>query len=293
LHVLFTPAAWNTIRLAPKTNGGGTLNWFRDFAAQHGDIPPVRNVEAAPEPMRQELIDAIYYVANQTGGELNADRDLYFTIIQSLGYEAAGQPHAGRRQRIGRDVSRQETHWIRIYDLIVRLWPEFQRVGFHEIYREAVNRILAAHGIAWDLGEDGHLHRVLPDAAQAQIEVAFAELSRPEYAPALALFDAARDAYDARPRRDRDACINIFQALEATVQIRYAMLGRTLDDVLAVLRRRQDLNAQALDIVNALNVLRHRNFGHGMAEQFRLSGAEVDFTYLACIGATLFLTRTI
>jgi hypothetical protein len=269
------------------------LNWFRDFTAQHGDIPPVRNVEAAPDPMRQELVDAIYYSANQTGGELSVDRDLYFTIVQSLGYEAAGQPHAGRRQRIGRDVSSQDTHWTRIYDLIVRLWPEFQRVGFQEIYREAVNRILAAYGIAWNLGEDGHLHRVLPEAAQAQVQVAFAELSQPQYEPALALFNAARDAYDARPRRDRDACMNIFQAVESAAQIRYAMPGRLLDDVLGALRRRQILNAEVLGILDALNVLRHRNFGHGMAEPFRLSGADVDFTYISSIGAILLLTRTI
>jgi hypothetical protein len=36
---------------------------------------------------------------------------------------------------------------------------------------------------------------------------------------------------------------------------------------------------------------RFRNFGHGMAAPFNLTGAETDFAYLACIGGILLHTR--
>ena len=86
-------------------------------------------------------------------------------------------------------------------------------------YRTSVNRILAAHRIAWDLGEDGQLHRVLPLAAQTQIETAFRELSHPGFAPALQLFHDAMAAYDDRPQRDRDTCSSSFDALESVAKI--------------------------------------------------------------------------
>jgi hypothetical protein len=242
--------------------------------------------------MRPEIVDAIYHVAGQTDGRLDADRDLYLTIIQSLGYDAAGNPQAGRRQRIGRDIASQETHWTRVYDLIVRLWPEFQRVGFHEIYREAINRILAAHGVAWDLGEDGRLHRVMPIPGQAQVAVAFAELAVLRYAPALALANAARDAYDDRPRRDRDACSNIFDAMESVAKEKFGMPHSTFGQVVAQIRQTQALNEQIIGVLEAINTLRNRNFGHGMVAPFSLTGPEVDFTYLTCIGAILLLSRT-
>jgi hypothetical protein len=74
--------------------------------------------------------------------------------------------------------------------VIARLSPEFQRVGAETAYREAVNRILAAYGVAWDLGSDGKLHRVLPAAAQAQVVAGLAELAgNAQFAPALDLFN--------------------------------------------------------------------------------------------------------
>ena len=268
------------------------MNWIRDFSVQEGHVPPARNVEDAPQGVRQEFVDAVYLVAAQTEGMLDADRDLYLTIIQCLGYEAAGNPQAGRRQRIGRDISRQETDWTRVYDLIVRLWPEFQRVGFHEVYRESVNRILAAHAVAWDLGADGRLHRVLPEAALAQVQAAITELSVPRYAPALALANAARDAYDARPRRDRDACSNIFDALESVAKEKFGMPHATFGQVVAHIRQRQGLNEQIIGLLESINTLRNRNFGHGMVAPFSLTGQQVDVTYLTCIGAILLFSRT-
>ncbi len=268
------------------------MNWIRDFSMQHGQVPPARDVEDATESMRHELVDAIYLAAGQSQGTIDADRDLYFVIVQSLGYEAAGRPHAGRRQRIGRDISRQQTHWARVYDLIVRLWPEFHSVGFHEIYRGEVNRVLAAHGVAWDLGGDGRLHRVLPAAAQAQVSAALTELSDARYAPALTLFNAARDAYDDRPQRDRDACANIFDAMESVAKIKYNRPNDTFGQVKNYIEQNNFLRPEVINVLTALNQLRNQNFGHGMAVQFNLSGAEVDFVYLTCISAILLLTRT-
>ncbi|MCI0351451.1 MAG: hypothetical protein L0Z53_18670 [Acidobacteriales bacterium] len=242
--------------------------------------------------MRHELIDAIYLVAGQTEGALDADRDLYLTAIQSLGYFASANPHGGRRQRIGRDISGHETHWTRVLDLIVRLWPEFRRVGFQEIYRAEINRILAVHGIAWDLGADGRLHRVLPAAAEAQVEGAIQELSEPDYAPALALFNAARDAYDDWPRRDRDACSNIFDALESVAKIKYNRPNDTFGQVKNHIQQNNLLRQEVIDIFTVMNQLRNGHFGHGMAVHFALSPAEVDFVYLTCIGAILLLCRT-
>lgn len=266
------------------------MNWTRGFTHREEIEQPVRNVEGAPDAMRQEIIDAFYLVANQTGGLLNINRDLYFTIIQNLGFEATGNPHAGRRQRIGRDILQVE--WPRIYDLLERLWPEFQQHGFHEIYRENINRILAAHGIAWDLGEDGQFHRVLPLAAQAQINAAIAELSDPCYAAALELFNSARDDYDNRPRNDRDACSNAFDALESVAKIKYQMPDSTFGQVVTHIRQTHCLNDQITGTLDAINTLRNRNFGHGMNIPFNLNPAEVDFTYLTCIGGILLFTRT-
>lgn len=268
------------------------MNWVRNFSDQEGHVPPLRNVEDAPPHMRQEFVDAVYLAAGESNGRLDVDRDLYLTIIQSLGYEAAGNPHAGRRQRIGRDISREETNWTRVYDLIVRLWPEFQRVGFEGVYRDATNRILTAYGSAWELQDDGRLQRVLPRAAQAQVVAAFAELGDAQYAPSLALFNSARDAYDDRPRRDREACGNVFDALESVAKIKYNRPNETFGQVKNYIVQNHLFRQEIVDVFTALNDMRNGHFGHGMAVQFDLSGPEVDFVYLNCIGSILVLTRT-
>ncbi|MGH9792574.1 MAG: hypothetical protein ACRD5W_15305 [Candidatus Acidiferrales bacterium] len=148
------------------------------------------------------------------------------------------------------------------------------------------------HGAAWDLGEDGQLLRVLPVAAQAQIVAAIAELEDARYAPALALFSAARHAYDDGPRRDRDACCNVFDALESVGKIKYNRPNDTFGQVKNHIEQNNLARREIVDIFTALNQMRNQHFGHGMAVQFNLSGAEVDFVYLNCIGSILLLTRT-
>jgi hypothetical protein len=266
------------------------MSWIRDFSAREGHLPPLRNVDdSAPDRMRQELVDAFYVVANGAAGGLDADRDLYLIIEQSLGVQAAGNPQSGRRQRVGRDIASAE--WQRVYDLIVRLWVEFRRVGLHEVYRENVNRILAAHGVVWDLGADAHLHRVMPPPVTEQVTAVITELNQPQFEPARLLFNAAREAFDARPRRDRDSCSNAFDALESIAKVRFGMPDAAFGQVLVHLRQNDLLNGQVLGILEAINTLRNRNFGHGMVAPFALCPEEVDFTYLSCLAGILLFAR--
>ena len=127
-------------------------------------------------------------------------------------------------------------------------------------------------------------------AAQVQVNEAFAELNDPRYSPALALFNAGRQAYDDRPRQDRDSCANIFDALESVAKEKFAMPHATFGQVVAHIRQTQSLNEQIVGVLEATNTLRNRNFGHGMAVPFNLSAPEVDFTYLICIGGILMIT---
>src|SRR5260370_15007957 len=195
------------------------MGGIRHFGEQEGHAPPLRNIDNdAPAPMRQELLAVIYDLLPQGGAAVH-DELIYYGIEQVLGVQAAGNPIAGWQQRLGRDLANAD--WVRIYDIIGWAWEQFQRGLLQDVVRLNINRVLAAHGVVWDLGEDGRLHRVVPLAAQAQINTAFTELNVPQYAPALALFNAARDAYDDRPRRDRDACTNIFDAVESVAKIKY------------------------------------------------------------------------
>ncbi|HEY1656030.1 MAG TPA: hypothetical protein VGF86_13050 [Candidatus Tumulicola sp.] len=64
---------------------------IRGFTSGEGRVPVARDVQDAPEGLRQELVDAIYLVADGTTSPLSqqrglsADDDLYFIIEQSLG----------------------------------------------------------------------------------------------------------------------------------------------------------------------------------------------------------------
>jgi hypothetical protein len=191
--------------------------------------------------MRQEVLAAIYDLLPQSGPALT-EQQIYYGIEQMLGVQAAGNPMAGWRQRLGRDLGNAE--WVRIYDVIGWTWSQFQRAGLQEVFRENINRVLAAHGVVWELEGDGRLHRVLPVAGQAQVAAAFAELTAPQYAPALALANAAGEAYDARPRRDRDACRNIFDAMESVAKEKYGMPNSTFGQVVGHIRQAGGMNEQ-------------------------------------------------
>jgi hypothetical protein len=238
--------------------------------------------------MRQEFVDLVFSIAEHNQDEIPPEH-IYRVTCQSLGIATSGFPSSGYRHAAGRDV--RKVDWPRIYDLIARLWPDFDRQGFGHKYREGVNKILAAYLTAWELDEQGRLYRILPIAALNQVTAAFGELQAERFAPALDLYNAGRDAYDDRPRRDRDACSNMFDAMESVAKEKYQMPNYTFGQVVAQIPQTGTMNPQITNVLSALNDLRNKNFGHGMTTPFQLSSAEVDFTYLSCVGGILLLTR--
>jgi hypothetical protein len=248
---------------------------IRAFTSQLDDQGDGRPIDDdAPPGLRQEFIDAAFHVL-QSAPNFTDGRPIYDIVAQSLGVAPSRQPYAGFRHAIGRDLSKAD--WQRVYDLICRLWPEVVRWDMQTDYRAAVNRILAAYRVAWDLGEDGQLHRVLPPAAQSQIEAAFRELSRPAFGPALQLFRDAMTAYDDRPRRDRDTCCSIFDALESVAKAVFEMPTKTFGDVLAEVCKRQAMSPDTIAVLQKLYDMANNHFRHGMTTPWTLKVAEVDF----------------
>jgi hypothetical protein len=265
------------------------MNWIRDFGMQEG-APLARTLEDAPREMRQELVDVFFGLAEQNiGGGLSDDR-VFRVLSQSLGIAPAGNPYGGYRYAAGRDIG--GVPWQRVYDLISRLWPLFQAAYLTEQYREGVNRVLAGYGSAWDLGADGRRLRVLPAAAQQMVKAALQELQNPHYTAALQLMNNARDAYDDRPRRDRDACGNVFDAMESAAKVKYNRPNETFGQVKNYIAQNHLFRQEVIDNLTALNGMRNGHFGHGMQDVFDLTAAEVDFVYLDCVSVILLLMRT-
>jgi hypothetical protein len=119
-----------------------------------------------------------------------------------------------------------------------------------------------------------------------------AELACPAAAPALQLFNLARDAYDDRPRRDRDACANVFDAMESVAKIKYQRPNDTFGQVKNYIEANNLLRPEIILMLTGLNQLRNGNFGHGMTVQFGLNPGETDFVYLSCISVILLFTRS-
>ena len=169
---------------------------------------------------------------------------------------------------------------------------EYRLGGRYEQYRSVVNAALAGHGVVWELDENGRIVRFLPGPAAASLRAALVELLTPRFAAALNLFSMARDAYDTQPRRDRDACSNAFDALESVAKEKYGMPTATFGQVVVEMRRRGSHNQQIVGVLESINTLRNKNFGHGMATPFSLTTAEVDLTYLTCVAGILLVVRT-
>lgn len=260
---------------------------IREFSSGQGTNPVVRNIDNdAPPEMRREIVDVIFSIAEST--QMGPQpRHIYNIACQSLGIETVGNPSGGLRHALGRDIAAVD--WRRVFDLICRLWPDFSTQGFGPPYRERINRVLAGYGIAWDLDENGQLRRVLPPVAQAQVQSAIQELNAPRFQAAAHLFDLARDAYDDRPRRDRDACANAFDAMEAVAKVVFDRPNDTFGQLLRNAPQSSSLKPETIAALDAINTLRNRKFGHGTT--FDLSPAETDFTYIACVGGILLFAR--
>jgi len=262
------------------------VNAIRGFSSAGGHVPPNRTVDnEAPAGLRQELVDVIFHVGSLT--DRLTEEHLFRVSCQSLGIQAAGNPYGGFRHTLGRDVA--SVPWERVYDLICRLWAEFERVGYHLAYRDAVNRLLGSYGIAWDLDEGGILRRVVPPPVAQQVTEVIRELEQPRFAGAQAIIAHAVEAYDARPRRDRDACANSFDAFESVAKVVFNMPTDTCGAILQAARAQAAFNPHVQAVLEALNTNRNRNYGHGVP--FTLTAPEVDFTYLTNIAACLLVAR--
>lgn len=259
----------------------------RSFTLGGQIAPPQRSIDSdAPPPMRQEVLDVAFSLAEHSAGNGPNPDQIYRIVSQTLGIAPSGVPYGGFRYAAGRDLSRAD--WPRVYDVILRLAAEFDRAGQFDDFQRGVNEALAGNGVVWDLSDGRSLTRVLPSSAQQQVQAAFLELSTPQFAPALQLLKSAKDAFDDRPRRDRDACSNVFDALESVAKEKQGMPMATFGQVVV---HTATLNPEVIDVLKSINTLRNRNFGHGMTSPFALNAAEVDFTYLACIAGILLFAR--
>lgn len=252
-----------------------------------GEIPvPQHRIDNdASSQMRTELLNSVFALADDAVGP--SERTLYNAITGTLGIVAAVEPYGGLPRRASEHLNRAD--WPRVFDIILRLAPEFTRRGRLGEYRHSVNTVLAAHGIVWDLGEDGRLVRVVPAEAANQIATTIWELADPQFQAARELLATAQGAFNAIPRRDRDACANAFDALESVGRTRFG--GATFADVLGNIRARGGINQFTLRILNSIEVVRHNHFGHGGQVAFSLSPSEVDFVYVTCIAGISLLLR--
>jgi len=90
---------------------------------------------------------------------------------------------------------------------------------------------------------------------------------------------------------DRDACANMFDAMEAIAKVKLNMPSATFGNCLSVARERSIFLPQVIDVLGGLNEVRNKRFGHGMTEPFSLSPAEVDFAYLTCVAGVILFAR--
>jgi hypothetical protein len=265
----------------------GIMTYLRAFTSQ--ELGPVtRTVDNdAPGAMRNELVDAIFQPIEQYAP--TQAMHFYRVILQSIGRQAAGDPYGGPRYACGRDLTNAE--WPRVYDVLTRLWPEVQKLGLQDPYRFNVNRILEQHQIVWSMDEKGFLRRVLPAPVASQVEEVFRELQTAWFAPALAHLVLARNAYDARPRNDFQACASSVDALESVAKTRLQMPTATLGAVLTECKRKAIIAPMIVASLEQLWALANNNFRHGMTVPFSLRGPEVDFVYTASLAGVLLFSR--
>ena len=264
---------------------------IRSFSSQFEDTTANRDVDNdAPAGLRQEWVDAVYLVLERQPHGLSKpnEKKLYNIISQSLGIQPSGEPYSGFRYAIGREVSRAD--WQRFYDLIIRVAAEIPRI-FQAEHRQLVNQLLATYRIAWELDDNDHLRRVLPTAIGSHVEAAFRELSQPRFSAALASFQQGMAAYSDRPQRGKDACKNIFDAVEATAKEVHQMPTATFGNVLTEIRKVQSLSSETQASLQKLYDLANNHFRHGITKPFALKSAEVDYVLVSCCGAILLFVR--
>jgi hypothetical protein len=98
-------------------------------------------------------------------------------------------------------------------------------------------------------------------------------------------------AYNDRPQRGRDACKNIFDAVEAVGKEVYGMPTKTFGDALVEMRRRQCISSETVESLRKIYGLANSQLRHGRPTPFILKPAEVDYVLISCIGGILLLIR--
>ena len=81
------------------------MSWIRGFSEQSRGASGARNLEDAPQPMRQELIDLFFSLAEHSQDEVPPEH-IYRATCQSLGISSSGVPYSGYRYASGRDVTK-------------------------------------------------------------------------------------------------------------------------------------------------------------------------------------------
>lgn len=263
------------------------------FSAElNPEAPETRTIDNdAPAGLRLEFLDTVFNLIDTDPEKRVTDWQLYKVLKQSMGLSMApDNPMAGPRGGSGAPRQLKDLPWPRIYDLICRWWIEFP-ADMRPEYQNRVNILLSAYQIAWDLLDDGQLHRVLPAAIQSQIETMFKELSQPRFHAALVLFRESMKAYDDRPQRGREACASIFDTLESVAKEVFTMPTATFGNVLIEARKRQSMTSETISMLQKLYDLANGHFRHGMTTPFTLKSAEVDFVLVSCFAGILLFVR--
>jgi len=79
--------------------------------------------------------------------------------------------------------------------------------------------------------------------------------------------------------------------MESVAKEVFSMPSATFGGVLNHIQSSQAIHPDIITVLKSVNTLRNHEFGHGMTAPFNLKPAEVDFTYLTCIGGILLFTR--
>lgn len=179
--------------------------------------------------------------------------------------------------------------WWEIYNLIEAIWESMDS-SKRPLFTKSLNELFSAETIGWKMDGDGHLERVLPGAVHVQVEQVFRELESPRFSPALVLVTKAYEAYNRHPRVDLDVCTNIFDAFESAGKEVFALPSGTFGDVLK--KARGIFAPETISILEKVYALASNHFRHGMTEPFKLTPAETDFVYVACLGGMMLFVRS-
>ncbi len=235
----------------------------------------------APALLRQEFVAIAFDMIDQAA----RDRQTHLrrVIARLLRITRTEQMHGGFRAAASRGV--RQVGWPGFYDFVAGLWPEIPP-EFRAHYLAEVNRLLTAHGVVWRLDADGQLRRRLSPTAQRQIDTAFRRLAQPRFATALASFRDAMSAYHDRPRRERDVCHDMLDAVAAVSKEALAMPSASFSHVLAKAARCDPLEGRRRTAV--LRRLQAIVDGRsGATNGVALEPTEVDFVFRACVAGIL------